>query len=330
MTQTTTAAVNHRTRWSLKHWRVDKFGTVLAFAVLLLYFAISLGSSFASTDNLRLVLVQQAPAIVAALGLTVALASGQLDLSIGSLVGLASVLAAGFTTKSDLPTPVAMLIVVAIGAGVGAINAVLILWLRLESLIATLGTGAICLGATLWYTDGTTIASGFPKGMETFGNGTVAGLERPIVYVVVIGVLVYFLLEHTVAGRNIYATGTNAVAARLAGVRTSRHVFLAMVSAGALAAFAGFLVAARTLSGNPAVGAPYLLPAFAAAFLGAWTLSSGRFHVVGTMLAAVLVALASNGLVLSGLPFYADPIFSGVVLIAAVTFGNLFSRARRH
>lgn len=97
------------------------------------------------------------------------------------------------------------------GSGV---NALLIHWFHLDSLIATLGS--ICLGATLWYSDGTTIATGFPKGMESFGNGTIAGLERPIVYVALIA-LTCFLLEHTVAGCNTYGTGTNPVAARLAG-----------------------------------------------------------------------------------------------------------------
>ena len=309
--------------------RLDRYGTLIAFALLLAYFALTLGSSFAGADNVKLVLVQQSPAVIVALGLTVALSAGQFDLSIGSVVGLGSVLSAGLVAESHLSVVPALLIVLGVGALVGLINAVLVLMLQLQSLIVTLGTSSVCLGVTLWYTEGTTIASGFPASMESIGNGVTLGLERTTIYMLIVAVIVYVLLERTTIGRNLYATGSNSVAARLAGVKTARYVLLGLVTSGTLAALAGFIITARTASGNPAVGAPYLLPAFAAAYLGAWTLSSGRFHVVGTVLGGILVALSSNGLVLSGLPFYINPIFTGVVLVAAVGFGSVLRRVHQ-
>lgn len=151
----------------------------------------------------------------------------------------------------------------------------------------------------------------------------------PVYYLLVLAIVIWFVLEHTPVGRRVYATGGGADAARLAGVRTSRVIFAAFVASAVIASLAGVLQTASIGTGDPNIGPSYLLPAFAAAFLGSTQIKPGRFNVWGTVLAVYVLATGVKGLQLAGAPFWLPDLFNGVALLLAVGLSGLPRRARR-
>lgn len=144
----------------------------------------------------------------------------------------------------------------------------------------------------------------------------------------IVAVALWLLLDHTTFGRYLRATGSNPVAASLSGIKPGKETFKAFVLGGALAALAGIILAASQGTASPGAAAPYLLPAFAAAFLSTVILSTGRFHVWGTVIGGVFLVWVSQGLIVGGLPFTWTEVVNGVVLIIAVAFSSVFNRRR--
>lgn len=257
-----------------------------------------------------------------AVALTLPLATGQYDLSVGSLVAFSSVVTAVVQTRLGMPMGVA--IPLSIGAGmlagvvIGAANAFLVVRLRIFSLIATLGMNSTLVGLTAWVSNNRTIA-GLDDGFKALVNTPVIGsITLGPVYLLVIAVVLWFVLEHTPLGRYLYATGGNQDAARLAGVPTARYVTLSLMLSGAIAAFAGIVLAARAGGASGSGGPGFMLPAFAAAFLGATQFKGGRFNVWGTVLAVFTLETGSKILYLWLQQAWITSIFYGLVLIVAV------------
>jgi ribose transport system permease protein len=188
--------------------------------------------------------------------------------------------------------------------------------------------GTMVEGLMLWYSNGEVIFEGLPAAFIDLGRWQWGPVRAPAVYLVVIAVLVWLMLRYTPAGRYLHAIGGNRNAARISGVRVNRYVILAFALSGLLAAVGGIVLAARNGSANPSAGTPFLLPAFAAAFLGSVTLRKGEFHVVGTIVGVYLIAVGSTGFVILGAPFFTQQLFSGAVLIFA-TAGSRFVQRRK-
>ncbi|WP_198971908.1 ABC transporter permease [Xylophilus sp. ASV27] len=257
-----------------------------------------------------------------AVALTLPLATGQYDLSVGTLVAFTGVVTAVIQTRLGLPIglaiPLSIVAGVLTGAIVGAANAFLVVKLRIFSLIATLGMNSILIGLTAWVSNNRTIA-GLDDGFKALVNTPVVGsITLGPVYLLLISIVLWFVLEHTPVGRYLYATGGNPDAARLAGVPTARYVTLALVLCGAIAAFAGIALAARAGGASGSGGPGFLLPAFAAAFLGATQFKGGRFNVWGTVLAVFTLETGSKILYLWLQQAWLTNIFYGFVLIVAV------------
>jgi ribose transport system permease protein len=214
---------------------------------------------------------------------------------------------------------------------IGAVNAVLFNQARIDSFIATLGMGSI-LQAMIRWTSGDQTIIGLPPSFERIAGDELFGITLPVYYVVALGIVLWYVLEHTPVGRYVYATGGNAEAARLAGVRTRVIIFLGLVVAGVVAAFAGVLLASGSAAASPSVGPTYLLPAFAAVFLGSTQIKPGRFNIWGTILAVYVLATGVKGLQLVGAPFWIPDLFNGVALLLAVGLSKneaLWWRRRR-
>jgi ribose transport system permease protein len=310
-----------------RHSLLERYGGLGLLALMIVIFSVTLPGKFLTYDNLIGVVANQTIGGIMALALLLPLASGVFDISIGGAMTLAVVLVTWLfqTTDGSMPIPFAILITLAAGAVVGVVNGTLVIKARVDPFIATIGVSSVLLGLSEVIANGTTISSGIPSAFTDLGRTFVAKVPLTLAYVAVVALALWYLLEQTPFGRRVYATGAARDAARLAGVKTDRIIFLSFVASALLASLAGVVYGARIGAGPPNVGANYLLPAFAAAFLGSTMIRPGRFNVPGLVVAMFIVAIGINGLQLYGIPFWITDLYQGTVLILAV----VVARARR-
>jgi len=287
-------------------------------AIMLVGFSLVLPDTFPTMDNFRAIAGNQAIGAILAVALVLPLACGAFDLSIASVMTLSGIVAAGMFHSMEAAVPVAILAAIAVGALFGLLNGIGVAVIGIESLIVTLATGSIATGIAQWWTNGAVFTDHIPKSFQDFGQSQWAGIPLPVIYLVVLAAVIWWVLERMPVGRYIYALGDNFEAARLTGLRTRRLTIGSFVAAGALSGVAGVVLAAKSGSGNPTIGASFLLPAFAAVFLGATIFRPGQYNVVGTIVAVFIVAVGLAGLTQLGVAFYIEPVFTGVVLLVAV------------
>jgi len=314
-----------RLRSALSLRRVSALYVLVA---LIAIFSIWVPDTFLTTTTLKTLLAQQAITAIVAIGLVLPLAAGVFDLSIGLVLGLGAIVVAWMLGVHDHGVVVSIAFTLLAGVLVGVLNGLLVTKVRIDSFIATLGMSA-CLTAVIAWISGEQLIIDLPDGFTAISSTEVAGIVLPVFYLFALAVLLWFVLEHTPAGRRIYATGGGVDAARLAGVRTSRVIFGCFVASAVIASLAGVLQTASIGTGDPHVGPSYLLPAFAAAFLGSTQIKPGRFNVWGTILAVYVLATGVKGLQLAGAPFWIPDLFNGVALLLAVGLAGLPRRSRR-
>jgi ribose transport system permease protein len=308
---------------------VDRIGAVYVWLGICVVFALWVPNEFVDVATAKQILNANAITGLAALAVVIPLAARVFDLSFAFTMTLSGVAAAHFVAVGT-PLALAVLLAVAIGAAIGVINAIVVVTMRIDSFIATLATGSLIQSLITMATGDTPIqdiklSGGFAK----IGQTDIGGITLPVLYAVVVAIAIWYLLEHTATGRRLYATGFNPDAARLAGVRTERLRFMSLVASGLLSGVAGVVLASTLQSGSPSAGTPYLLPAFAAAFLGATQLKHGRFNAWGTIVAVLLLGTGTTGLGLASAPQWAANMFVGVVLIAALAVTGIQRRATR-
>jgi ribose transport system permease protein len=294
--------------------------------VLVIFFSIATDTFF-TTTTLRTIATEQAITAVVAMGLTIALAAGVFDLSIAGTMGLANIVVAKLMADAGLDPVFAVLLTLLVGALVGVINGLLVVYARIDPFIATLGTNSILLAA-IFVVSGNKNVLGVPVGFQSVAGDQIAGIPLPVFYVIGLGLILWYVLAWTPVGRRLYATGGGREVARLAGVPTNRYIISAFVCSAAIAAAAGVLVVATIGTGSTEVGASYLLPAFAAGFLGATQFRPGRFNIWGTLLAVYLLATGVKGLVLMGADVWVPDLFNGLALIVAVGLSGIQRRAK--
>lgn len=306
----------------------SRYGTVLAAVAIFVGFAL-LSNKFVTYNNITNVLIQISVLMITSSGLTVAVASGEFDLSVGQVASLASMLVAGFIVWNHLPLALALVLPVLAGAVVGLVNGLLVTRLRIPSLIATLAMGPIALGLNYAYDGGDSIYAPMPDNFYYIATGKLDGvIPVPVVIALTVVLLFYILLNWTRLGRSIVATGSNIQAARLSGITVNRARLIALSLSAVGAAFGGVLLTARLGTGQPGAGEPYLLDSLTAVFLGMTTFKPGRATVQGTLVGVFIIGMLDNGLSLMGAPFYAQNIVRGVVMIAAVSFAVLRGEIR--
>lgn len=305
-----------------------RYGTVGAAVLIFAVFAAA-STQFTSANNISNILVQISVLTVISSGLTVAVASGEFDLSVGQVAGLSAVLVAGLMVWAGLPIAPAIVLSVLAGVVIGVVNGLLVTRLRIPSLIATLAMGPIALGANYAYTGGDSIYASFPKAFYTIATGRIGGVVPvPIVIAAVVVAAFYVLVNRTRLGRAVVATGANLQAARLSGINVDRCRIMALTLSALGAAMGGVMLTARLGTGQPGAGEPYLLDSLTAVFLGMTTFKPGRATVQGTLVGVVIIGMLDNGLNLLGAPFYLQNVVRGVVMIAAVSFAVLRGEIR--
>lgn len=313
---------------SLKRWRqtlgVRNLSAVYFGVVLFVVFSVWVPKTFLTVNTLRIVLSEQSVTALLAIGLVVPLAAGAFDLSIGYTLGAANVTAAWAMQAGHSPwTAVAMAL--AAGFVVGIANGILVVRAKISSFIATLGVSSILASFVTWRSNNHQLV-GLDNNFKRLANNDLFGLSWSVYFLICVALIVWYVLEHRPTGRYVYAAGGSPEAARLSGVRTSFVVFGAMVTAGLISALAGVVLTSRIGVGSPSIGPPYLIPAFAAAFLGSTQLRAGRFNVWGTLIAVYVLAMGVKGLQLAGVPFWIPDLFNGAALLLAVGLSGLRRR----
>lgn len=297
-----------------------------ALVALVLLFSLLLPDTYPTTTNLTAVLNNESVGLMVAAALLIPVVAGYFDLSVANVLTLAMIVTVGCFQFFEAPTWLACLAGVGVGALVGLINGICVAWLRINSLVATLATGSMALGVALWWTNGAIFAENVPEGFRSLGD-RVGIVPLPFVFAAVVCLLLWWVLERTPTGRYLYAMGDSADAARLVGLPTTGLTVGAFVASGTVAGIAGVVEAAILGSGNPQVGASFLLPGFAAVFLGAAIYTIGRYNVIGTVAAVFVLAALVAGLQQFGLPFYIESLLKGAVLLIAVAItSGRFSR----
>jgi len=278
--------------------------------------SVSESNTFLTTTTWKSLTNEQAPTAMVAIGLVIPLAAGVYDLSIGAMIGLGAI-ASAWALSKGVSIPVALLFTLGLSALVGVGNGLLVVKGRIESFIATLGVSSILAAMTLWLSGAKQIL-GLKASYQAIATDQLAGITFPVYYVLGIAAVIWYVLECTPTGRRIYATGGGPEAARLSGVRTGWVIVGGLAVSAFLAGFAGLLVSSSLAAGDPTVGPSYLLPAFAAALLGSTQVRPGRFNVVGTLIAVIVLATGVKGLQLAGAPVWIPNLFNGVALLLAV------------
>lgn len=303
---------------------VARGGVLIALLLVIVAFGIARPDSFLTWNNATAILQQAAAPAILAIGLTVPLALGEFDLSIGSMVGLGGASAVALITLSGVPWPVAILIALLIGLLVGVVNGTFIAYLGASSFVQTLAMGVILLGVEYLFTNQQTLYSGIPDGYKAVAQSdALLGVNNQIWFALLVAVLMWLFLDQTETGRRIYAVGGNPDAARFAGVSVKRLRVLGFVIVAVAAAITGILMTAQGGSSTPNAGVPFLLPAYAAAFLGSATFRPGTFNVPGTVVAVLFLGVIQTGLQMLQISTAWINIIQGVVLIAAMLISRL-------
>jgi simple sugar transport system permease protein len=316
-----------------------RYGLIVVLAAVTVFFTLA-RDRFATYDNLLIVLQSVAIVAVVALGVTVSMAAGGFDLSVGATVSFTVMATSLAMVRFNLTGGTAIAVGLLAGLLVAAVNALLIVVAGIPDLIATLGTMFLFQGLALIITSGQSVSAGmmidgepapgrFTEGFARLGSGKLLSVPVPVVVSVLLAAVAYVFLNHTRWGRALYAIGGNAQAARLAGIRVGRYRALAYTVSGLCAAVGGILLAARLGRGDVGAGDPYLLQSVAAALIGFAVLGANRPNVLGTVVGALFIGIVINGLTMLNAPYYTQTFVQGALLVVSLALSFTLTPGRR-
>lgn len=325
-----TSSVVPAARPALLRWREfgQRYALVVAWAAVIAIFGGLRPGTYLSAANFQSMLSSQAVLLVLALGLLLPLITGNFDLSMASNLTFSSIFLAILQVEDHVPLGLAVLIVMGCGLLIGAINGFLIVALRIDSFIVTLGVGTILQGFTFQFSNSQTFSGVSSELINLSANYRFAGVGLGFWYGVILTLLLGYLFTFTALGRRMLFVGRNAEVSRLSGVRVARIQLGAMVGAGLIASLAGVLYTGTQGAADPSSGLGFLLPAFAACFLGSTAVQPGRFNPIGTFVAVFFLVSGITGLQILGAQSYVQQLFYGFALVLAVALSKLPQRLR--
>jgi ribose transport system permease protein len=307
---------------------VERYALIGVWIVLAIVLCFAVPDVFPQTDTLQTVFGTQSVLLVLALGLIFPLITGQFDLSIASVLTLSSMLVAILNSQHGWPLLLAIAAALAAGLLVGAINAALVVGVGVDSFIVTLGTSTILVGLVQLISDSQTI-SGVSSDLVSVTTTTqFLNISLSFWFALVLCLIVWFLLARTPLGRRLLVVGRGPEVARLSGMATVRLRAGALIACSGFAALAGVIAVGTQGGADPSSGASFLLPAFAAVFLGGTAITPGRFNVWGTFVAVYFLVTGITGLQFLGVDNYVQQLFYGGALVVAVVLARLVRRQR--
>ena len=300
--------------------------TLLALILLIIVVMSNLSPYFFSFANFRAISVGMTPIAIIVIGMSILLASGGFDLSVGSVMALSSTIVA-MLLLAGLSIPLAVVFALLVGAVAGLVNGTLVTALGINPLVATLGTMSIARGIALVLTEGFSISS-LPAEFAWIGKASFIGIPALVILTITLIIVFDLAVRHTRFFRQIYFIGANENAAMLSGINVNRVRIVAYILTGILAALAGVLLASRLMSGTPTAGTGLELQVLAAAVIGGASLRGGEGTILGAFLGVVFVALINNSMTMLAVSIYWQMIVIGTVLVCGVALDMLIRRKK--
>ena len=308
--------------------QLEAMALPIAWLVVIILFGILRPDTFLTTANASSILASQAVLVVVTLGLIIPLTAGDYDLSVASVVGLSAMLLAILNVNHGWPVGWAVVAALVAGLVVGLVNGALVVLLNIDSLIVTLGMSTFVTGVVLWMSGSNTVSGISSNLVDPVIVWRLAGIPFEFYYALAVAVVMWYVFRYTPVGRRLLVVGRGRDVARLSGIRVGAVRWGALTCSALLAAFGGILYAGTSGAAGPSSGLELLLPAFAAAFLGATTIQPGRFNPWGTLIAVYFLVTGITGLQLMGAESYVQNVFYGAALILAVAFSQVVRRRR--
>lgn len=293
-----------------------EIGVIVPLAVLIIIFSCT-SDIFLTTNNLLNITRQISIKGLLGIAMTFVIITGGIDLSVGSVIALSSILTASAIKDYQLPVLAAVVIGIAVGTLTGLVNGILIAYVNMPAFITTMGTMTILRGLGYIYTQGYPIYD-LPQGFRAIGQGNIGIIPVSAVILVVVAILAFMILSKTVFGRHIYAVGGNIEAARMAGIRVKRVQLYVYMISGFISGIAAVVQGARVGSGLPTIGQGFEMDAIASVVIGGAAMAGGSGTILGTLLGSLILGVLDNGLSLLNVDSYVMNVISGVVVILAV------------
>ncbi|CAN5266407.1 ABC transporter permease [soil metagenome] len=305
----------------------ERFGLIGIWIVIIVVFSILEGPIFLSPANWQSILGSQAVLVVLALSLLIPMTAGDYDLSIAGVVGISAMIVAVLNVQAHWPIWLAVLAALVASAAAGLLNGALVVIFGVDPFISTLGTGTIFLGIIYWISDSNTI-TGISDELVTWTVGIrILGIPIDFYYGLLLCFVIFFVLRYTVYGREMLFIGRNKSLSRLAGMKVGKLRWIGLVISALGAGVAGVMFAGTTGAADPTSAQSFLLPTFAAVFLGATAIETQRFNAWGTLIAVYFLVTGITGLQLLGADSFVQPLFFGGALVISVAL-SYFSRRR--
>ncbi len=296
---------------------IRDFGAFIALILLVVGIGIK-SPEFRTLDNFLSLLRQSSINGLIAFGMTCVILTGGIDLSVGSVLALTTAFLASFIANG-MPVFLAMILSLGIGVGFGLVSGLLVTKGKLQPFIATLITMTVFRGMTMIFTDGRPISNlGDAMLLKIIGKGKLFGIPFPVLILLIVFEIFWFVLEKMTFGRKVYATGSNEKAAKLSGIHTENTKLMVYAISGGMAALAGWILLGRLGSAQPTIGVGYELDAIAAVALGGTSMSGGKGKIWGTLIGVLIIAVLNNGLNILGVSSYYQDVVKGIVILIAV------------
>lgn len=307
--------------------RMQRHALLIVWIAMAIVFSILRPSTFATTGNITTIFGTQSVLLILALALLLPLIVGEFDLSIAPTLGFSSMILAVLSVNHHWATGPAVAVALVSGLVIGAINGILVVYFEVNAFIATLGVGTVATGAT-YAVSNYNIIPNVPQAVVSAVTTNIFGIQISFYYAIALVIVLWYVLRFTPLGRHMLFVGEGAEAARLCGIPVKRLRMGAFIACGFLSAVAGIVLSGTLGSADPNAAASYLLPAYAAAFLGSTAVVAGQFNAWGTAIAVYFLVTGITGLQLLGLQDWIQDVFYGLSLVVAVTLSQLAARRR--
>ncbi|ONI42794.1 sugar ABC transporter permease [Candidatus Epulonipiscium fishelsonii] len=299
-----------------KHF-LEKYGILLAFIILFAIMAFMRPRTFLTVNNQLNIIRQVSINGIMAIGMTFVIITGGIDLSVGSMLAYASIVACSFAHPGEYPLYIPILVALGIGAVLGCVNGTIVAKGKVAPFIATLGMMTVARGLTQLFNGGRPI-NNLSDEFNFIGGGSLAGIPLPVIIFGCIILFGWFLLHHTRFGRYVYAIGGNETTAKVSGINVNKIYIQVYTLMGLLSALSGIVLSARVETATVIAGTGYELDAIAAVIIGGTSASGGKGTIFGTIIGVLIMGVLSNGLDLIGVSSYYQQIIKGIIIVGAV------------